>query len=60
MLNIAYDPVYKTLRENMFTTLKKELRDTKDPRMHGKGELLESYPYYGGGPTKEGFKDQIK
>ena len=60
ILNIAYDPVYKILRENMFATLKKELRVTKDPRMNGKGELLESYPYYGGGPTKEGFKDQIK
>jgi len=51
--NVAAEPVFakrlKELRERLF----KELRETNDPRILGKGAELEAFPYRGSYPKKQ-------
>jgi arylsulfatase A-like enzyme len=51
--NVAGKPEYARVKEKLAATLMDELKATKDPRVLGKGDMFDQYPYYGGGvPTK--------
>ena len=45
--NAAYQPEYEEIRKKLWTRLESRLRQTEDPRIYGKGDELETYPYYG-------------
>ncbi|MEM7383395.1 MAG: sulfatase/phosphatase domain-containing protein, partial [Verrucomicrobiota bacterium] len=53
--NVAALPAYETIRKNLFNRLKNGLKATGDPRMNGKGDAFDRYPYFGGGPKFPGF-----
>ncbi|MDO8303504.1 MAG: sulfatase-like hydrolase/transferase, partial [Sedimentisphaerales bacterium] len=46
MENLAENPKYKKIKEDMARRMQKELVRLKDPRAMGKGELFESYMIY--------------
>ncbi|MCF7709110.1 MAG: sulfatase [Verrucomicrobia bacterium] len=52
--NVAADPDYAEIKSNLKDVLTTELRRTDDPRIQGKGDKLEQYPYYGGAPAWPG------
>ena len=56
--NVAADPEYSSIKGRLFEQLMGELHSTLDPRVLGMGDLLESYPYYGGGPLARGWKEE--
>lgn len=43
--NLAEDPDFKEIKNELKTTLYNELKKQDDPRMFGNGYLFESYPY---------------
>jgi len=43
--NVAYDPVYKSIRDSLSQILMDELKQTDDPRILGQGDLFDRYPY---------------
>ena len=45
--NVAADPTYQKLREQLHERLFKHLRETGDPRADGAKVLFDTYPYYG-------------
>jgi N-sulfoglucosamine sulfohydrolase len=47
--NVADQPQYAKARKELADALMTELKATKDPRVLGKGDLFDQYPYYGGG-----------
>ena len=55
MANVAADPAYSRVKEQLAARLLAELEATGDPRVLGGAERLEAYPYYGASPTKPGF-----
>jgi hypothetical protein len=55
LTNVAGDPVYARVKEQLAARLLAELEATGDPRVVGGAERLEAYPYYGGSPMKPGF-----
>jgi hypothetical protein len=55
MNNVAGRPEYAYVKEQLVANLMAELKATRDPRVLGKGDLFDHYPYYGGGvPVKPG------
>ena len=55
--NVAGKPEYAETQKKLADTLMAELKATQDPRVLGKGDLFDRYPYYGGGvPDKPGRK----
>ena len=42
--NLAYEPKYKKIKLKLRTKLEKLLKEQKDPRMLGYGDIFESYP----------------
>jgi len=51
--NVAGEPQYAKVRKELADALMAELKATKDPRVLGKGDAFDEYPYYGGGiPTQ--------
>lgn len=58
LTNVAADPLYASVKAQLWSRLEKELRATNDPRVTGDGDHLEAYPYYGGSPTWPGFKKE--
>ena len=51
--NVAPAPEYAKVRKELSATLMAELPATNDPRVLGKGDSFDQYPYYGGGvPVK--------
>lgn len=46
--NIADKPQYAGVKRKLNTTLMSELKATKDPRVLGRGDAFDNYPYYGG------------
>lgn len=42
--NLANDLNYKHVKDSLFMQLKKYLKETGDPRVHGNGNIWESYP----------------
>lgn len=53
--NVASRPEYGQVKSQLSERLFSELRGTGDPRVTGGAERLETYPYYGGSPTKPGL-----
>jgi N-sulfoglucosamine sulfohydrolase len=57
MNNVAGKPEYAEVQKKLAAALMAELKATKDPRVLGKGDIFDQYPYYGGGvPAKPGDK----
>jgi len=53
MNNVAGQPEYAETRKKLSAALMAQLKATQDPRVLGKGDVFDQYPYYGGGvPTK--------
>jgi arylsulfatase A-like enzyme len=52
MTNVVADAAYAHVKEALAARLVAELEATGDPRVLGGAERLETYPYYGGSPTK--------
>ncbi len=50
--NVAEKPEYARVKSKLAAALIAELKATKDPRVLGKGDLFDNYPYYGGGLKK--------
>jgi uncharacterized sulfatase len=52
--NVAEAPEYAKVKKELSAVLMAELRATNDPRVLGKGDVFDQYPYYGGGvPPKK-------
>jgi len=47
--NVAQKPQYARIKETLATELTAELRATGDPRILGKADMFDKFPYYGGG-----------
>ena len=47
--NVAQQPEYAQVKTKLAAMLMAELSATKDPRVLGKGDIFDNYPYYGGG-----------
>ena len=47
--NVAGEPQYANVKKELAAALMAELKVTKDPRVLGKGDAFDQYPYYGGG-----------
>jgi N-sulfoglucosamine sulfohydrolase len=43
--NLADQPEYASLKAKLVSQMEKKLRDDKDPRILGKGEIFDTYPY---------------
>ena len=50
--NVAGQPGYAKVKKKLADALMAELKATKDPRVLGKGDAFDNYPYYGGLPKK--------
>ena len=49
--NVAGDPSYAQVKEELAARLMAELKATGDPRVLGRGDAFDHYPYYGGQPA---------
>ena len=56
--DLAQDPAYTSIKESLKTTLMSELKEQGDPRVHGKGDIFESYPRFGSMRAFPGFKER--
>ncbi len=56
--NVAEDPAYTQVRQDLADRLLEALRVSRDPRVLGGGERFDEYPYYGGSPLRPGFAEQ--
>jgi N-sulfoglucosamine sulfohydrolase len=56
--NVAADPRYAEIRQQLEARLMAELRASGDPRVVGGAERLEAYPYYGHGPRWPGLESK--
>ena len=45
---MANDPVYREVFDSLLTSLKEQLVKNEDPRLHGQGDIWESYPRFMG------------
>jgi len=50
--NVAGERRYARVKKKLADTLMAELKATKDPRVLGKGDAFDKYPYYGSLPKK--------
>jgi len=50
--NVADKPGYAKVKKKLANALMAELKETKDPRVLGKGDAFDNYPYYGSLPKK--------
>jgi len=51
--NAADKPEYARIKKRLADLLMAQLRATEDPRVLGKGDAFDNYPYYGSLPKKE-------
>jgi len=58
--NLADDPEYAEVKAELWSTLEAELKATEDPRIFGKGDAFEEYPYFGRGRYNPDFKPDPK
>jgi len=58
--NVAADPSYAKVKEELAARLMAELKATNDPRVTGSGDVFDTYPYYGGGQASGGQKAKGK
>ncbi len=50
--NVADKVEYAKVKKKLAASLMTELKETKDPRVLGKGDAFDNYPYYGNLPRK--------
>jgi arylsulfatase A-like enzyme len=50
LVNLADDPAYAAIKQSLADLLMEQLEKTGDPRVTGKGDQFDEYPYLGGGP----------
>ncbi len=60
LINVASDPDYAHVRENLAARLTAFLKATGDPRAFGRGDRFDKYPYFGGAPLYPGYKRSSK
>ncbi len=58
--NLADDQEYKSVKKNLSSKLKSELRKQGDPRMKDTGDIFDSYPRFGAMRDFDGFKEEGK
>jgi N-sulfoglucosamine sulfohydrolase len=58
--NVAADPAYAAVLRQLSKQLSDELAASEDPRSSGQGATFDTYPYYGGGPMKPGYRPEAK
>lgn len=58
--NLADEPSYFNIKEQLRETLEAELIRQGDPRMLGKGDIFESYPRFGRMRNFPGFKERAE
>lgn len=58
--NLADDPAFRTVRENLRKVLLKELKKQGDPRIMGNGDIFDSYPRFASMRDFPGFKEEGK
>ncbi|MBA7482521.1 Ulvan-active sulfatase [subsurface metagenome] len=51
--NVAGQPEYARAKSKLSAALMAELKASNDPRVLGKGDVFDKYPYYGGGARKK-------
>jgi len=51
--NVADNPGYAKVKNKLADVLMAELKATEDPRVLGKGDVFDTYPYYGGMPNRK-------
>ena len=56
LINLANDPGYAEIKEELAALLMEQLEFTGDPRIKGEGDQFDAYPYYGTGPKHPSFK----
>lgn len=54
--NVADKPEYAGAKSKLASALMAELKASKDPRVLGRGDVFDKYPYYGGGLKKTSQK----
>lgn len=47
MKNQALNPEYRKVMDKLRKRMENELKRTGDPRMYGKGDIFDKYPYMG-------------
>jgi len=58
--NLADDPKYQIIKNELRKTLENDLKAQGDPRMTGKGDIFDSYPRFGAMRDLPGFKAKGK
>ena len=56
LINLADNPDYEEIRENLSAQLIQQLELTGDPRVIGGGDEFDTHPYYGMGPRHPGYR----
>ncbi|MGH7200021.1 MAG: sulfatase family protein, partial [Planctomycetaceae bacterium] len=55
--NVAADPAYAEIKDQLAARLMEHLKATKDPRAFGRGEKFDKFPYLGGAPKFPGWEE---
>jgi arylsulfatase A-like enzyme len=58
LVNLAGDPEYDAIREEMSALLMEKLEQTGDPRVTGGAELFDQVPYLGEGPRHPSYRPE--
>jgi N-sulfoglucosamine sulfohydrolase len=58
LVNLAYDPAFKEMKEELSAQLMEELLATGDPRATGGGDEFDRVPYLGMGPRHPSYKPE--
>lgn len=58
VINLAQDPAYETIKQDLRTEMLRQLRLEQDPRALGNGAIFDTYPYKG--PRRTGYDDWLK
>jgi uncharacterized sulfatase len=58
--NLAYDPAFKSVKDDLKKQLLKDLKKQGDPRITGTGDVFDSYPRFGAMRDFDGFKEEGK
>lgn len=58
MVNLASDPAFATVKSNLQRQMEQELKEQQDPRMFGKGNIFDEYPY--AQPQVRNFYERFK
>lgn len=60
LVNLAGDPEYSAIRDSLGKILMEQLRLFGDPRVLGKGDILEGHPFYGHGPRHPSYRPDME